>query len=709
MAQHSCALVQELAETLGPSFDPFVDLLLPNLGKMAYVRDVRYAHGDANVDRGFTKRITAEKSQKAVTAILVHSSPTPTKMIGHIAAAIQDKSVQTRQYGASHLKTYLECRAQDHKITVESAPGVLELIVNLLKKCLADTNPMVREPGRSAFWSFHRVWPDHASTLMTSLDVGARKQLEKANPRTTSTPVSSRISKTKTPRSSALSALLAAKRAQASELAARRAAEGDDPKQPIIETLPERASPRATPRSSSPARSEGTVPPRKGAESPSPAPSSAVFVSSTTALAPAVEEDVDAEKSGEDEEVSGGARVVEDIGAGNGPTLSLPASPSEIIGKLQSPSLHEATVQADLSHARPRAPMDLLPEDQGQTMPGGDLQASTSSGGSATKALRTTKSSTRKSGIPVRSPPRRDSSPLSSPRPTPAQRSPLASSVSMASALSRTTSQSPSLKIDPTQPDPRQAWGYETPSHFPPTSREPKLPQPRSPFEDTLSRGDGPPTQIVDHLPNSPADEQIRAQAAQAFSAAQQLLDFDDDQDAIDDVPITPSRPPAKVALSSSAYRTPLPAFRMPARQSWEDSPRPVTPKLLQVLQSRGYERSWWNERRKLLDQMDISKKDTPLTSDAIQLSVERLVSGEPTVSDLQALALFSASHPVTGSADSVNSKVVPSYQMWSETRLFDRIFDGLVSLLRPALVSKLLALSSLTTTRLPTSLNKGS
>lgn len=37
LAQQSCALVQELAETLGPSFDPSVEALLPVLGKMAYV------------------------------------------------------------------------------------------------------------------------------------------------------------------------------------------------------------------------------------------------------------------------------------------------------------------------------------------------------------------------------------------------------------------------------------------------------------------------------------------------------------------------------------------------------------------------------------------------------------------------------------------------------------------------------------------------
>lgn len=37
VAQQSCAILQELAEHLGSSLDPFVDSILPVLGRMAYV------------------------------------------------------------------------------------------------------------------------------------------------------------------------------------------------------------------------------------------------------------------------------------------------------------------------------------------------------------------------------------------------------------------------------------------------------------------------------------------------------------------------------------------------------------------------------------------------------------------------------------------------------------------------------------------------
>jgi CLIP-associating protein 1/2 len=35
VSQQSCALMQELAEALGPAFDPFVENVLPILAKMA--------------------------------------------------------------------------------------------------------------------------------------------------------------------------------------------------------------------------------------------------------------------------------------------------------------------------------------------------------------------------------------------------------------------------------------------------------------------------------------------------------------------------------------------------------------------------------------------------------------------------------------------------------------------------------------------------
>ena len=58
VAVNTCLLYSELASALGPGLDPYCDLLLTNLLKMA----------------GFTKKITAQQSQVCVVDILKHTT-----------------------------------------------------------------------------------------------------------------------------------------------------------------------------------------------------------------------------------------------------------------------------------------------------------------------------------------------------------------------------------------------------------------------------------------------------------------------------------------------------------------------------------------------------------------------------------------------------------------------------------------------------------
>lgn len=637
----------------GPIFGSVARPSTPYVGEDGVSSEVRTPEF-ALTRSGLTKRIVAEKSQRAVTAILVHTSPTPAKLIGHISAAIQDKSVQTRQYGAGHLKTYLEAQVEGHRGLVEGTSGVLEQIQQLLQRCLADTNPLVREQGRLAFWSFEKVWPTYASTLLAALDGSARKQLEKANPRAGSTPGAARISQPKTPRSSAMSALLAAKRAQAAQIAAKRAAEGEDPSQPIIETLPLDGTPNRAPKSPPSAPSEGTVTPKGGLESPTPAFSSP---------------NVSARVAGTGEAASN--TVV---------TSSLRPPEANSLMSTPAPGLENARSNG----SRPETPANI-PEGpnliEQQTGPGSTLQSSVGSSAVAAPGQQTPRTNMRKSGIPVRSPPRNGSSP-SSTRPRSVQRSSFTSSHSKASTLSRALSQSPSLKIDSSSVAFLES---ETPTKgLYPSGFPARLPH--HDVRRVSHRAVDPSTTSMDHLPNSPADEQIRAQAAQAFSAAQQLLDFDDDEDAMAEVPVTPLRPIVK-PTTPSMYRTPTSAYSGPLKQPWEDSPRAMTPTLLKALQSRGFERSWWTERRKLLDQMAMLKREQSSAGDSIEEDVKHLTLGKPSVSNLQSIALFCTAHPTDSLENSTRNHYASSRSLWSHTRLFDRIFEGLVNLLRPGLV----------------------
>ncbi|KIY67338.1 hypothetical protein CYLTODRAFT_490690 [Cylindrobasidium torrendii FP15055 ss-10] len=165
VATNSCNLYCELAVALGPALDPFCDLLLNPLLKMA----------------GFTKKITAQESQAAVTAIITHTSGTPRIFLPLLWNATQDKNAQARMYAGNHFKHYLEAHCQEGRYTVEHAGGV-ETFQKMLKKGLTDPNPGVKTLARQNFWRFHGIWPDEGAAMLGALDNTARKQLEKACP-----------------------------------------------------------------------------------------------------------------------------------------------------------------------------------------------------------------------------------------------------------------------------------------------------------------------------------------------------------------------------------------------------------------------------------------------------------------------------------------------------------------------------------------------
>jgi CLIP-associating protein 1/2 len=84
-------------------------------------------------------------------------------------------------------------------------------------------------------------------------------------------------------------------------------------------------------------------------------------------------------------------------------------------------------------------------------------------------------------------------------------------------------------------------------------------------------------------------DDALRAQANQAISAAQQLLDFEEPS------PSTPARASLFPQRNGSdLLRTPVNGIKN--GNAWEDSPRnqAVTPMFLEKLKGRRYERSWW-------------------------------------------------------------------------------------------------------------------
>ncbi|KZT12975.1 uncharacterized protein LAESUDRAFT_808469 [Laetiporus sulphureus 93-53] len=201
VAGNTCFLYSELAITLGFAIDPFCDILLSNLLKMA----------------SLTKKITAQHSQATVTTILSHTSPQVRLVTPLLWNSLQDKSIQMRGYVVGHVKTYIQVHCTRSRHAVEAAGGQ-ELLEKCIKKALVDPNAGVKDSARQAFWVFESVWPDRAKALLESMDSLSRKQLEKAcpNPEHLATLPSASAPVTK---KSSIAAAIAASRAKARAIA----------------------------------------------------------------------------------------------------------------------------------------------------------------------------------------------------------------------------------------------------------------------------------------------------------------------------------------------------------------------------------------------------------------------------------------------------------------------------------------------------------
>ena len=201
VAVNTCLLYLELATALGPLLDPFCEVLLASLLRMA----------------NFTKKITAQHSQASVTAILARTSAQPRLVLHLLWQTLQEKTVQARAFVVAHLKQYVEVHGQRSKVAIESSNS-LEILEKSLKRALADSNPAVRESARLLFWDFEQIWQERGHALMETLDATARKQLEKACPNP-NPPTAVLPSTPKPNKKSSVAAAIAASRAKAKAIA----------------------------------------------------------------------------------------------------------------------------------------------------------------------------------------------------------------------------------------------------------------------------------------------------------------------------------------------------------------------------------------------------------------------------------------------------------------------------------------------------------
>ncbi|KAJ3909224.1 clasp N terminal-domain-containing protein [Lentinula edodes] len=162
---NTCALYQELAAALGTSIDPLCDLLLTHLLRMA----------------GFTKKLTADRSQAAVNSLIMYSSGTPRIFISLISQISKEKNVQARNFAMGHFKAYIDIHGHRAKSAIESFGGV-DILESAIKKSLGDPNAGVKAAARAAFWSFNEIWRERGVAILETLTPLARKEVEKVCP-----------------------------------------------------------------------------------------------------------------------------------------------------------------------------------------------------------------------------------------------------------------------------------------------------------------------------------------------------------------------------------------------------------------------------------------------------------------------------------------------------------------------------------------------
>ncbi|KAF2127645.1 protein STU1 [Dothidotthia symphoricarpi CBS 119687] len=157
MSTNGCQLVQELAKTLGPAIDPWVEILLQSFVKMCAA----------------TKNIAAQNGNITVDAIISNASYN-SRLLQHVAFAAQDKNVQPRSHSATWIKTLI----RKHKGQIDHSGG-LETLDKIIKKGVTDANPKVREAYRSTYWTFALVWPQRAEIMFETFEKREKTALEK--------------------------------------------------------------------------------------------------------------------------------------------------------------------------------------------------------------------------------------------------------------------------------------------------------------------------------------------------------------------------------------------------------------------------------------------------------------------------------------------------------------------------------------------------
>ncbi|KAF8520121.1 clasp N terminal-domain-containing protein [Gautieria morchelliformis] len=509
---------------------------------------------------GFTKKIIASQTQDVVDAILIHTSCPPRQTLPLLWASVQDKTVQARAFAAGHVKTYLHCHGMRSKHSIESTGGI-DMLDKCVRRGLADPNPGVREKARASFWSFEAIWKERGLSILESLDAAARKQLQNVCP----VPLEELgLPKHSTPanKKTSVAAAIAASRAKAKQIA----------------TAPPTLRHKATATSHAHA-SRATSPP-----APTKRPISPIVTLPRSSPSPRASSPSSSPRSAMLRSSNGPATAY-DRQRTRSPVSSSPSPPpSPTIGthrrRTSSPLVTQSLIRPMVQH---NSHISRAPISSASSPP---FNPRTSS------ALRT----------PV--------NPTTGPRQIGLPKGDFPSEMDQ-SLLIATSIPLPS-ESEPTDDESVNLMTFSAPwelSH-PPSQSASSSPTPSS------SR--------IGRVPHSVVEDALRARAAQAESAAAQLLELVDADDGHHLSPIPPSLLPNNGATPILTSRTLTGPPVTPNNQAsgimreaalYKDSPayNGASPSIFELIEERKHQTSWWLKRMSIIDQ------GTTISSDVVQ------------------------------------------------------------------------------------------
>ncbi|KZO89873.1 ARM repeat-containing protein [Calocera viscosa TUFC12733] len=681
----TCSLYATLAATLRQSFDPFLDVVFLPLLRMS----------------SLTKKIVAQLSQATLTTVIENTSPHARLMLPYLFDAIGEKNVQTRQYALTHVRTWLSVHGRS---PIEHFVGGVDGLEKAVRRGLGDQNPMVRDEGRKLFWTFEKLWPDRARPIMDSLDATARRGLERANPRNAApvsahgpvaaaaptapaiAPVAATISAgTKTapttpaagPKRTSVREMIQMHREQLKKADGARlgVAPGSTPPLPRAVTSPASVDISPSRPAAAVVPQQGTVPLTSSTASSAGSSRSARSPSRTGPISPKL------------------SHIPAPVHAR---TPSVPDTPTPI--KPRSTSVHSrASSEQPTSGGRVRSPLQRAQLSHTTSTPNNSRTPRTS----------------------------RLASPPVFPEDEPGDVT--AATMQMPGESDETLLLAQNMPLPGEGEEDETFQAPDFPRHSrktpPPTMRAVTAPSkiPISPsrkshhtrsslssntssplFSPTISSFKG---KIQEPVPQSVIEDALRAQAEQAESAANMLLELvepDDDHTQILHMPsaglAAPSMLPREVVGKENAGlpRTPMPnrqrsAIRQ-AAESFRDSPAHShgTPGMLRALSERKHEAGLWQRKIAPLNGSKF-RMDAEEQADKLDLATTSLASGTTTAATLQDVARICASNPCNATSPpaavlspSNGLQTVSLPEIWNGGKAFDGLFDALMKFLIP-------------------------